>query len=134
MSLEARAYAVHFADGSTEQLSLTLLGSGSYRAEESSPVDDSINLGDVISAEPINEGGIRFFSVSQKSSYTTLRWTISKSAAESEGLPRFLKQVAEVGGLWEQVMGGLLILHIPQSSSFDAKREFKRQIGQSCVG
>jgi len=130
MSLEARVYAVHFADGSTEQLSLTLLGSGSYRAEESSLVDDSINLGDVIA----NEGGIRFLSVSQKSSYTTLRWTISKSAAESEGLPRFLKQVAEVGGLWEQVMGGLLILHIPQSSAFDAKREFKRHIGQSCVG
>ena len=130
MSLEARAYAVHFADGSTEQLSLTLLGSGSYRAEESSLVDDSINLGDVIA----NEGGIRFLSVSQKSSYTTLRWTISKSAAESEGLPRFLKQVVEVGGLWEQVMGGLLILHIPQSSAFDAKREFKRQIGQSWIG
>jgi len=123
-------YAVHFADGSTEQLSLTLLGSGSYRAEESSLVDDSINLGDVIA----NEGGIRFLSVSQKSSYTTLRWTISKSAAESEGLPRFLKQVVEVGGLWEQVMGGLLILHIPQSSAFDAKREFKRQIGQSWIG
>ncbi|PYX52990.1 MAG: hypothetical protein DMG76_27355 [Acidobacteria bacterium] len=130
MSLEARAYAVHFADGSTEQPSLTLLGSGSYRAEESSLVDDSINLGDVIA----NEGGIRFLSVSQKSSYTTLRWTISKSAAESEGLPRFLKQVVEVGGLWEQVMGGLLILHIPQSSAFDAKREFKRQIGQSWIG
>ncbi len=129
MSLEARVYAVHFADGSTEQLSL-LTGSGSYRAEESSLVDDSINLGDVIA----NEGGIRFLSVSQKSSYTTLRWTISKSAAESEGLPRFLKQVAEVGGLWEQVMGGLLILHIPQSSAFDAKREFKRQMGQSCIG
>src|SRR2546430_13113403 len=130
MSLEARAYAVHMADGSAEQIRLTLLGSGSYRAEESSLVDDSINLGDVIA----NEGGIRFLSVSQKSSYTTLRWTISKSAAESEGLPRFLKQVVEVGGLWEQVMGGLLILHIPQSSAFDAKREFKRQIGQSWIG
>ncbi len=129
MPSEERLYEVHFADGLTEQLSLTSLGSGSYRLEESSFFDDSINLGDVIAAEPIDEGRIRFVSVLGKSSYVTLRWAISKKVAESEGLTRFLEQVAAVGGLWEQAMGGMLILHLPQGSAFDAEGEFKLLTG-----
>lgn len=63
----------------------------------------------------------------QKSQYTTLRWLISKRAAESAGLTAFLEQVTEVGGFWERAVGGVLILHLPQTPSFDAEREFKRQ-------
>jgi hypothetical protein len=131
MSSEERLYEVLFADGSSEQLSLTSLGGGSYRLEESSFFDDTINLGDVIAAEPMNEGRIQFVSVLRKSSYVTLRWAISKKVAESEGLTRFLEQVGAVGGLWEQAMGGMLILHIPQGTAFDAEREFKDQTRSS---
>jgi hypothetical protein len=127
MVSETPTYAVDFADGITEQLSLTPLGTGHYRAEQSSSADDSVNFGDIIAAEPTANGGLRFLSVLQKSQYTTLRWLISKRAAESAGLTAFLEQVTEVGGLWERTMGGVLILHLPQTPTFDAEREFKRQ-------
>jgi Domain of unknown function (DUF4265) len=129
MSPEPRVYAVRFADGITEELSLTPLGSGTYRLEESALIHDPINLGDIIAAESICEDEIEFVGVSQKSPYETLRWLIAKNLTESEGLPRFLERVVEAGGLWERALGGLLILHIPRSSAFDAEREFKLQMG-----
>jgi hypothetical protein len=127
MSSETRTYAVCFEEGWTEQLSLTPLGSGRYRAEESSLGNDSINLGDVIAASQIDEGKIKFLNVSQKSSYVPLRWIIPKSAAESDGLTGFLKQVSDVGGLWEHALGGVLILHLPHGTALDPDREFTLQ-------
>lgn len=44
---------------------------------------------------------------------------------ESKGLDQFLARVSEVGGRWERAMGGLLLLHLPHMSDFDAEREFK---------
>ena len=129
MSPEPRVYAVRFADGITEELSLTPLGSGTYRLEESALIHDPINLGDIIAAESISEDEIEFVGVSEKSPYETLRWLIAKNLTESEGLPRFLERVVEAGGLWERALGGLLILHIPRPSAFDAEREFKLQMG-----
>jgi len=122
-------YAVRFADGITEELSLTPLASGTYRLEESALIHDPINLGDIIAAESISEDEIEFVGVPQKSPYETLRWLIAKNLTESEGLPRFLERVVEAGGLWERALGGLLILHIPRASEFDAEREFKLQMG-----
>jgi Domain of unknown function (DUF4265) len=129
MSSEPRVCAVRFADGITEELSVTPLGSGTYRLEQSALIHDSISLGDTIAAESINEDEIEFVGVSQKSPYETLRWLIAKNLTESQGLPRFLERVVEAGGLWGRALGGLLILHIPQSSAFDAEREFKLQMG-----
>lgn len=55
MLSETPTYAVDFADGITEQLSLTPLGTGHYRAEQSSLADDSVNFGDIIAAERVAE-------------------------------------------------------------------------------
>jgi hypothetical protein len=127
MSSETGTYIVHFAREFTEQLRLTPLDSGHYRAEESSLLNDSINLGDELTAKLIGEGEISFLHVSQKSPYVTLRWLISETVIKSDGLDRFLEQVTGAGGLWERALGGLLILHLPRESAFDAEREFTRQ-------
>jgi len=127
MSSETRRYIVHFPGECTEHLRLIPLGSGYYRAEESSLLNDSINLGDEITAKIIHEGEISFLHVSHKSPYVTLRWLISETATKSEGLDRFLEQVNGAGGLWERALGGLLILHLPRESAFDPEREFTRQ-------
>jgi hypothetical protein len=129
MSSEPRLYSVYFADGIVEQLSLTPLASGTYRLEESPLLHDSINLGDVIAAQLIGDEAVRFVSILQKSSYSTLRWLISKSVVDSEGLSKFLDNVTAAGGLWERAIGGLLILHIPRSSAFNAESEFKLHTG-----
>jgi hypothetical protein len=130
MSSETRTYTVRFEEGWSEQVSLTPLGSERYRAEESSLANDSINLGDVIAGSRIDEGEIKFLNVSQKSSYVTSRWIIPKSAAESDGLTIFLKKLTDIGGLWERALGGVLIIHLPDGTAFDADREFKLQTNQ----
>jgi|ERR1700722_7464157 len=128
MASEIPVYSVRFEDGITEELLLTPLGSGRYRLEQSALVDDSVNFGDVIAAEPAIDGAIRFVNVVQKSSYVTLRWVLSERASESRGLPTFLERVIEIGGVWERAIGGVLILHIPHGSAFDADGEFARHI------
>lgn len=133
MACEIRAYTVRFEDGITEELLLTSLGSGRYRLERSALVEDSVNLGDVIAAEPDSDGTIRFVNVVQKSPYVALRWVISKRAAESRGLTTFLEHVTEIGGLWERALGGALILHIPHACAFDAEPEFIRHVEQHSV-
>jgi hypothetical protein len=133
MACEMPAYTVRFEDGITEELLLTPLGFGRYRVEQSSLVEDHVNLGDVIAAETANDGTIRFLHVLLKSPYVTLRWAISERNAESHGLTTFLDQVIQLGGLWERPMGCILILHLSHTFHFDAEREFKRHTEQRNV-
>jgi hypothetical protein len=128
MGCEIPVYSVLFESGITEELLLTPLGSGRYRLEQSALVDDSVNFGDVIAAEPASDGAIRFLNVVDKSPYVTLRWVLSERASESLGLPTFLARVIEIGGVWERATGGVLILHIPRDCAFDADGEFTRHI------
>jgi len=131
MDSQAVMLDVHLEQGLSESLSFTLLGSGLYRAEESSIASESINLGDVIEAEPGPDNGIRFVRVIEKSPLMTLRWLIPQDAAESKGLGPFLAKVDAVGGRWERALGGLLFLHLPHACGFDADREFKHYTGCS---
>jgi hypothetical protein len=131
MDSQAVVIDVQLEQGLSESLSFTLLGSGRYRAEESSIASESINLGDVIEAEPGPDNGIRFVRVIEKSPLMTLRWLIPQDAAESEGLGQFLAKVDALGGRWERALGGLLFLHLPQACGFDADREFKQYTGCS---
>jgi hypothetical protein len=122
---------VHFEQGLSESLSFTPLGADRYRAEESSIASESINLGDVIEAEPGPDNGIRFVRVIEKSPLTTLRWLIPQDAAESKGLGQFLVKVDAAGGRWERALGGFLFLHLPHACGFDVDREFKHYTGCS---
>lgn len=116
MDLQAVVLDVHFEEGLRESLSLTSLGSGRYRAEESSIASESINLGDVIEAEPIPGNGIRFLRVIEKSSLMTLRWLIPQDAAESEGLANFLQGLMRWVGVgnvrWEVYCSCIYLKHL----------------------
>jgi hypothetical protein len=128
MDSQPTVFCVNLEQGLSENLSLTALGCGRYRAEESS-IFSEINFGDVIEAEPSPDGGIRLVRVIEQSSLVTLRWLIPQGVAESEGLSQFLEKVTAVGGRWERALGGLLILHLPNASGFDAHSEFKQYTG-----
>jgi hypothetical protein len=130
MDSEGRAYTVHLGDELTEQLDLVPLSTGLYRAEESSLLHESITLGTVIAAETISDTDIRFLSVFQNSPYITKTWLISEDVMESARLVQFLEEASRAGVRWERALGGLLLLHLPPGSLFDADREFKRVTGQ----
>jgi hypothetical protein len=88
MSAECHVYTVHFGDdeiAEEESLRLTSLGFDRYRVEDSTLLRDSLNLGDVITADTIAEREVQFRAVLEKSKYNTSRLLTCKQIAESEG-------------------------------------------------
>ena len=131
MDSHAVVLQVDLEDGLRESLSFTPLGSGRYRAEESSIASELINFGDVIEAEPSTDNGICFVRVIEKSPLMTLRWLISQDVAESQGLGQFLAKVDSAGGPLERALGGMPFQHLPHACGFDAVNEFKQHTGCS---
>ena len=107
-----RLVHITFEDGSTEGLLLTALGSNFYRAEESSLLGEMCYK-DVIQAEPQSDGSVRFLKVVTPSGLKTNSWILSKGIIESDAFRAILDSVMELGGNWEQVFGGVLLVHLP---------------------
>ena len=97
---------------STEFLLVTPVGQNLYRAEESSVLGD-VSYHDVIETEPQGDGTVRFLRVVAPSELKTASWMISQACAESPRLSTLLDRVMAVGGNWERIFGGCLIVHLP---------------------
>jgi hypothetical protein len=122
-----RLIHVTFEDGSTEDLLLTALGSNFYRAEKSSLLGE-MSYKDVIQAEPLSDGSLRFLEIVTPSGPRTSSWILPKGIIESDGFRAILDYVMELGGNWEQVFGGLLLVHLPpeQANTIEARiKEFR---------
>lgn len=61
------------------------------------------------------EGGkLKFVKVHKESSYTTHVYTWSKEFLGSEKGMKLKKKILDLGGDWEQVMGGILFIYLPR--------------------
>ena len=107
-----RSVHVIFADGSTEDLLLTALGPNIYRAEESCVLGE-FSYKDLIEARPLSDGSLQFLKIVTPSGLKTNCWILSKGVIESEGFQAILDSVMNLGGNWEQVFGGVLLVHLP---------------------
>jgi hypothetical protein len=81
-------------------------------------MEESAVLGEVfyhalIETELQTDGTFRFLRVLTPSGLTTECLIISKSVVESTDLTALLERVMAVGGNWERIFGGVLILHLP---------------------
>ena len=47
---------------------------------------------------------------------------------ESPHYQAFTLAVEAAGGSWESMMGGLLIIHMPEETAFDAAKELERHL------
>lgn len=107
-----RSVHIIFDDGSTEDLLLTAVGPNTYRAEESSMLG-VFSYKDLIAVKPRSDGSVQFLKILTPSGLKTNSWILSKGIIESEGFRVILDSVMEMGGNWEQVFGGLLLVHFP---------------------
>lgn len=115
---EPGAVEIHFVD-SSEFLRVTALEPGLYRLDESRAFCFRPCLGDVIRADSQSDGTLQFRRVAKKSGLKQKRYLISRQTVESDGFKTLLSKVTALGGYWERVAGGLLILHLPRSVPFE---------------
>lgn len=116
---EPGAVEIHFAD-SSEFLRVTALEQpGLYRLDESRAFCFRPSLGDVIKADTLANHTLQFRRVAKKSGLRQKRYLISRQMVESDRFKTLLSKVTALGGYWERVAGGLLILHLPRSVPFE---------------
>jgi hypothetical protein len=53
---------------------------------------------------------------------------------ESEGLRAMKARVTAAGGMWEQLFGGLVVVHVPRQSDLDPRAEIERVVRESGSG
>lgn len=103
-----------FQDGSSEGLLVTPLEPNMCRLEESSVFVEA-RYHDIVEAEPQTDGTVRFVRVVTPSGLKTASWILSKVQTESSALSALLDKVISVGGFWERIFGGVLLVHLPQA-------------------
>lgn len=64
------------------------------------------------------EGVLKFQRIHKESSYKTNIYAFSKEFLESDKGKKMKEKIIEVGGDWEQVMGGVIFIHLPKEKSY----------------
>jgi hypothetical protein len=112
-----------------ETLLVTPMGPNLYRMEESSVLGE-VSYHDVIEAELQTDGTVRFLRVLTPSGLTTVSWILSQTLLESPALSALLEKVMAVGGNWERIFGGVLLLHLPPTEHDLIVGEFNNLFNQ----
>jgi hypothetical protein len=105
---------IKFASGDVEELLVTPVGPSLFRLEESSLLDE-LRFHDVIEAGYEPDGGLQFLRLVSQSNLNTTTWLLPKELDDAEAFHSMLDRVVSVGGNWEKVFGGVLMLHLPTS-------------------
>ncbi len=117
-------------EGVTETICVTPHGSGVYRLEQT-PVwnlDLTMYLGDLIELEPLADGTHRFVRLVEGAALRHFDWFVPEFFVESREYEEFGAAVEAAGGVWEGIMVGWLLVHLPESSPFDVVGELNRRI------
>jgi hypothetical protein len=115
---------VVFSNGDSEELWLSSQGDDLFLLEESSFVR-VIYYRDVIRASREGDGSLRFQEVVRPSDLWRESWILSKQKIQSTEMQRVLQEVMDLGGNWEQALGGCLIVHIPMASAAVIKKHLE---------
>src|SRR6266404_1248796 len=106
-----------FQDGDIEGLLVTPMGPNLYRMEESS-VFGEVSYHDVIEAKTQTDGTLRFLRVLKPSGLKSACWILSPPQLESHALSALLDRVMSIGGNWEKLFVGVLLLLPPPSEHY----------------
>ncbi|MCX6602326.1 MAG: DUF4265 domain-containing protein [Acidobacteria bacterium] len=121
---EKHTFEISYPDESSEGLLVSPVGPNLYRLEESSLLGEAV-FGDVIEAEPTQEGGLLFKRVAVPSGMTTVNCILTFEQMQAPGLQPLLDRIMSVGGNWERALDGLLMIHLPKSVHLDIEAEVK---------
>ena len=116
---------VTFPDG-RELLYMTPLGENQYRLEVTS-IGGHLRYGDTIEVgPPRSDGAVPYRRIIRRSGLRTQCFVLSKKLMESPRMQDFAQQIEALGGHWEGIAGGVLIVHVPRKLNLDIQQELKR--------
>lgn len=121
---EKQTLEISYPDGSSEGLLVSPVGPNLYRLEESSLLGEAV-FGDVIEAEPTQEGSLLFKRVAAPSGMTTVNCVLTPEQMQAPGLQPLLDRIMSLGGNWERALDGLLMIHLPKSVDLNIEAEVK---------
>lgn len=128
---EPTQLSVHFAEGDEgEEIIAVFLASNMYRIEETPllfETDLELYWGDTVELELLGNGQYRFIRIIERT-FNHHSWILPNTFLNSPQLDEFLAAVMAAGGNWEQVFEGMLFVHIPHNSDFDAGAELDRRL------
>jgi hypothetical protein len=128
--VKARAMKIVFEDGVCEDIDAELVD-GKHHRLLATPLCSSsgAKLGDVV--ELTSEGKIwRFERVVDRSPLEMLDCLVPRVIAEARELQDLFEYVRQIGGEWEQAFGGIVFLHVPQTSVPDVQSRMMRILQQ----
>lgn len=88
-------------------------------------------FGDVIEADSITDGNIRFVRISERGGWRTYDFLIPAELIESEHITAIQDRVHSLGGHWERVFGGVLFLCLPPTSDYNPTEDMQSK-DQAC--
>jgi hypothetical protein len=128
-----------FPDGAQfGPLSVTPLGDNRYRAEESAmslgESEQIIRYGDIIELEPTSAQEALFLRVAESSPYQSCTYVVSTGLIFTDEFREFEARLVSVGGHYEVVFGGLLIVHVPPNAAIDVQDELNKMPSVANLG
>ena len=75
---------------------------------------------------PLSDGAVPYRRIVRRSGLRTQCFVLSKKLMESPGMQDFAKQIEALGGHWEGIAGGVLVVHLPRRVDLDIHGELKR--------
>lgn len=120
---------LRFDEASHESVTVTRVADRQFRLEHTPLLSpEPLHAGDVVEADALPDGTHRFRRVVRRGAMRHYSWVVPRAWADSEDRDAYVAKVEATGGRWEQVMGGVLHVHIPTDSDFDAAAELGRYL------
>lgn len=104
---------VNFRWLGSELMTLTPLGSNQFRVECSPAFFERPTIFDVIEAHKLPNRNLKFRRIVKRSGLKQHRYLLPKAASDSQEFAQFVRWLESLGGVWQIVFGGWLILDVP---------------------
>ena len=126
---ESTTIRLRFDGTSHETVDAVPLAAGRFRLQES-PLfaSDAVHAGDLVAAERLPDGTHRFVRVIERAPFHHYAWVVPQGWLASPDRAAYVAAVEAAGGRWEEALGGVLLIHVPLGSSFDAAAELDRYL------
>ena len=133
MTVEPEHIEFTFSDESYTTLLVTRLGEDRYRivglqifiVSSFCDLEEPIEYGDTIEAERDSEGKLIVRRVSEKGSFRTFDYLMPEGWYERSSMQRLLQRVEHLGGVWECIAKGILIICVPSEQNYDPTDEMR---------
>ena len=114
---------VVFPNGDSENLLVVAIDTEVFRLEESATFED-LRYHDIIRATVRDNGVLAMKEIVSRSGLSTLSWVVSPEMIDSVEFGEFLSYVISIGGYWERLFRGWLLVHVPPELTDTASARF----------